>query len=300
MDNLDSTAAPENQNKPVNRSVPTQLSLTWPDEVRGVPNAVLRGALFSISKEREIYKKRQRIAAVDGYEIRLKGERFNQHDLDLWEMALHLGRRRPGTDYVEFRASELLQALDRSDGGADYENLKEDFARLGSTWVEITVTSTGDTFAGTLIDNIVRHEGTQTYAVFFDEKLLKLFNAGYSHVDWTQRRKLKKNALAKWLHGFYATHAAPVGYKVATIRTLCGSTTERLTDFRKALRVALQRVKEVGGITSFEIHAETDVVTVKRKGSLSQRRHLAKKQEKKNTQEFESNAQFDFEDVPAG
>lgn len=250
----------------------------WPDEVRGVPNVALRGALFSISQEREMAKKRQRLETVNGYQVMFKGERFNQRDLDLWEMLLHIGRQQAYGAHIEFVASELLKALGRGTGGSDYEELAEDISRLMGGVVEITFTDTNETFIGQLIHNAYREETTQRYAIVFDEKMRKLYDAGYTHVDWEQRNKLKNNSLAKWLHGFYATHAAPLAYKVATIKALCGSTTDRLTDFRKALRLALDRLKDVGAIHSWSIDKKTDQVKVRRKVSMSQQRHLEKKQ----------------------
>lgn len=258
----------------------------WPDAVRGVPNAALRGALFSISKERDMAKKRQRLATVDGYQVMFKGERFNQNDLDLWEMLLHIGRQHPYGKHIEFVASDLLKALGRVTGGADYEVLKEDISRLMGGVVEITFTDTKETFIGSLIHNAYREETTQRYVIVFDEKMRKLYDAGYTHVDWEQRMKLKDNSLAKWLHGFYATHASPLRYKVETIKELCGSTTVRLTDFRKALRTALDKLKATGAITNWAIDPKSDLVTVRRKGSVSQQRHLEKKQEAKSSAEF--------------
>lgn len=269
-------------------SAPLQLGF-WPDAVRGVPNAALRGALFSISKEREMAKKRQRLATVDGYQIIFKGERFNQNDLDLWEMLLHIGRQQPYGKHIEFVAGDLLKSLGRDKGGADYEGLKEDISRLMGGVVEITFTDTKETFIGSLIHNAYREETTQRYVIVFDEKMRKLYDAGYTHVDWEQRMKLKDNSLAKFLHGFYATHAAPLRYKVETIKELSGSTTERLTDFRKALRIALEKLKGVGAITSWAIDPKSDLVTVRRKGSVSQQRHLESKQEAKASAEFADN-----------
>ena len=266
-------------------NLPTQLNF-WPDEVRGVPNAALRGSLFSISKEREMAKKRQRLETVDGYKIMFKGERFNQRDLDLWEMLLHIGRQQPYGKHIEFVASDLLKALGRATGGSDYEELKEDMSRLMSGVVEITFIDTSETFIGSLIQNAYREANTERYAVVFDEKMRKLYDAGYTHVDWVQRTKIKDNSLAKWLHGFYATHAAPLRYKVETLYKLCGSTTARLTDFRKALRIALGKLKEVGAITSWSIEADSDLVTVRRKASASQQRHLDKKQTIKGDADF--------------
>lgn len=261
----------------IKNDLPSQLKF-WPDEVRGVPNAALRGALFSISKERKMAKNRQRLPTVDGHQIMFKGERFNQRDLDLWEMLLHIGRQQSYGDHIEFIGSDLLKALGRATGGGDYEELKEDISRLMSGVVEITFTDTKETFIGSLIHNAYREETSQRYALVFDEKMRKLYDAGYTHVNWEQRNKLKDNSLAKWLHGFYATHAAPLRYKVETIKELCGSTTERLTDFRKALRTALEKLKEIGAITSWSIDAKSDLVAVRRKPSVSQVRHLEKKQ----------------------
>lgn len=267
--------------------MPQQLGF-WPDQVRGVPNAALRGALFSVNQEREVAKKRQKLATVDGYQIIFKGERFNQRDLDLWEMLLHIGRQQSYGKQIEFVASDLLKALGRATGGADYEELKEDMARLKGGAVEVLFTDINQTFSGGLIQNFYRDETTQRYAIVFDDKMRKLYDAGYTHVDWEQRRKLKGNNLAQWLHGFYATHAAPLRYKVETIRELCGSTTERLTDFRKALRVALEKLKGAGAITSWNIDAKSDLVTVRRKGSKSQQRHLENKQAAEADAEFTS------------
>lgn len=260
----------------------------WPDAVRGVPNAALRGALFSISKEREMAKKRQRLATVDGYQIMFKGERFNQNDLDLWEMLLHIGRQQPYGKHIEFVAGDLLKSLGRDKGGADYEVLKEDISRLMGGVVEITFTDTKETFIGSLIHNAYREETSQRYVIVFDEKMRKLYDAGYTHVDWEQRMKLKDNSLAKFLHGFYATHAAPLPYKVETIKELSGSTTERLTDFRKALRVALEKLKGVGAITSWIIDPKSDLVRVRRKASVSQQKHLQTRREGKANIEFAS------------
>ncbi len=276
----------------IENDLPLQLNF-WPDDVRGVPNVALRGALFSISQEREMAKKRQRLATVEGYHVMFKGERWNQSDLDLWEMLLHFGRRQPYGSRMEFKASDLLKELDRGVGGTSYDELKEDISRLMSGVVEITFTNTNETFIGHLINDAYREEATQRYVVIFNEKLRKLYDAGYTHVNWDQRRKLKSNNLARWLHGFYTTHAAPLAYKVETIRSLCGSTvtpTSRLTDFRKALRIALEKLKTVGAITNWNIDPKTDLVTVRRRGSISQQRHLDKKDTAKNSAEFESNS----------
>jgi hypothetical protein len=255
---------------------PTQLSLElWPDTVRAVPNAVLRGSLFTVSKQRATAKKRVLLAAVDGIEIRFKGERFNQVDLDLWEMLLHLARLQPLGNQVQFTAHSLLKELGRGIGGKDHDDLKEDIARLLGGVVEITWTDTGKTFLGHLVEKAYRDEVTQRYVVLFDEKMLSLYAGGYSYIDWDRRKALKGNSLAKWLQGFYASHAAPYPYKVETIKNLCGSTVGRLTDFRRLLKSALDELIDVGSIKSWDI--KDDLIHVVTVTTKSQARHLHKK-----------------------
>lgn len=276
LEALASLSAKRKTPTPTVKVKPTQMSLElWPDTVRAVPNAVLRGSLFTVSKQRATAKKRALLAAVDGIEIRFKGERFNQVDLDLWEMLLHLARLQPLGNQVQFTAHSLLKELGRGIGGKDHDDLKEDIARLLGGVVEITWTDTGKTFLGHLVEKAYRDEATQRYVVLFDEKMLSLYEGGYSYIDWERRKALKGNSLAKWLQGFYASHAAPYPYKVETIKNLCGSTVGRLTDFRRLLKSALDELIDVGSIKSWNI--KDDLIHVVTVTTKSQARHLNKK-----------------------
>jgi len=253
-----------------------QLSLElWPEAVRGVPNAVLRGALFGVSTERKVYKPRTVIAALDGYEIRFKGETFNQTDLDVWEMLLHLARLQPLGTKVEFTAHSLLKELGRGTGGKDHEQLKEEMARLGAGWTEITWTKEKKTFAGSLISGFFRDEETGRYVVKFNIDMAQLYGVGHTLIDWSERQALGRNNLAKWLHGFYASHAKPYPYKVDTLHGLCGSTDE-LKGFKRRLKKALAELVDAGSIRSWSIDPDTDLVEIVNVPSSTQARHLAK------------------------
>src|SRR5690242_12013341 len=60
-----------------------QLPL-WPELCRGVPNDVLRSALFAVSARGDRRSmKREPIASLDGIEIRYTGARLDQSDLDV-------------------------------------------------------------------------------------------------------------------------------------------------------------------------------------------------------------------------
>jgi hypothetical protein len=237
-----------------------QLPL-WPEAVRAVPNAVLRGALFSVATEREAYTTRKLIATVDGIEIRFKGTRPNQTDLDVWEMLLHLARLQPLSSEVQFTAHAMLKALGRGTSGKHHEELKEQISNLAAGLAEITWTKERKTFGGTLISSYFRDEDTGLYVVKFNQDFGKLYATGHTSIDWEERKSLGKNNLAKWLHGFYCSHEQPYPYKVETLQRLCGSTTER-RGFRRLLKEVLPKLVDIGTISSWEINAKTDLVTV--------------------------------------
>lgn len=268
------------ERKPKAKAPSPQMALElWPDAVRGVPNAVLRGSLFTISQKREVFKKRELLAAVDGVEVRYMGIRFNQTDLDVWEMLLHLARLQPLGNKVEFSAHSFLKALGRKTGQTQHEQLKEEIARLAGGAVEITWTKDKKSFGGTLVSEYYRDEETQRYVVIFSPKMLNLYENGYSHINWEERQALGANNLAKWLHGFYATHADPYPYKVETLHRLCGSTTKELRKFRQLLRSALAELEAIGAITGWAI-SDDDLVSINNKRTLSQSRHLKLKTKK--------------------
>ena len=105
IDRLKATAARKVAEAKTSKKVEPnrQLKLElWPEEVRGVPNAILRGALFGVSRERKYHTRRTLIATTGQYEIRFMGETFNQSDLDVFENLLHLAMPHPLGTRVEF------------------------------------------------------------------------------------------------------------------------------------------------------------------------------------------------------
>lgn len=265
-------ATPKAQKAP---AVPAhQLSLPlWPDAVRGVPNAVLRGSLFSVSKTRPIHKNLTLLAAVEGIEVSFKGERFNQIDLDLLEALLHLARTQPVGNNVEFTSRAMLQALNRGTAGKDHEDLRNGIARLASGLIDIRWTAQNKTMGGTLVSRYYRDDETGRNVIVLNEEIVKLYDNGYTQIDWEQRMALGNNSLAKWLHGFYASHAQPYAYRVETLQRLCGSTTADLKNFRQMLRQALTHLQAIGSIKAWEI-GEGDLVHVTNHPSPTQAKHL--------------------------
>lgn len=269
------TAARTNPPDHPNPHQTAQLPI-WPDSVRCVPNAILRSALFGISTNRKFHKTRTIIASVDGFEIRFKGESFNQTDLDVWEMLLHLARLQPLGDDVRFTAHALLKSLGRGTGKSQHEQLKEQIMRLIAGAVEVTWVKERKAFASALVSSYKRDDIICQYSVTFNKDMLQLYESGHTLIDWSQRQSLGANNLAKWLQGHYASHAKPFPYKVQTLRELSGSDVVELRKFRQMLKAALALLVDVGVLISWSID-DDDLVHVVRPPSATQARHLARK-----------------------
>ena len=104
----------------------------------------------------------------------------------------------------------------------------------------------------------------------------------FTQVEWAVRHKLDGKPLAQWLHGFYASHAAPFPLKIETLHRLCGSEAGEMWKFAQTLRKALDDVAEASAAhgEGFSSDIRGDLVHVEKKAQGAQRRHLAKKASK--------------------
>lgn len=216
--------------------------------------------------------KRELLATVEGVEIRFTGWQLDQSDMDVWETVVHLSRSLAVGERVEFAANAILSALGRGNGKSQHEWLKETVARLYSGGVEITVGR--HTYFGTLLKG-ARDEVTGRYVVELESKLLTMYQAGWTQVEWSQRCTLRRKPLALWLHGWYCTHAKPYPIKVETLRKLSGSRNSQLASFRRQVVKALEDIQSVGAIKAWELR--DNLVCVTRTPTPTQKKHLAKK-----------------------
>ena len=252
-----------------------QLPL-WPEAKRGAPNAVLRGALFPAiqGKNRAATLRKELVAAQRGVTIRYTGWQLDQSDLDVWEQALHLARPQALGARCRFTEKGFLKALGRQTGKSDREWLRSAFARLAGAVVELT--QAGRTYGGTLLE-FYRDEDTGRTVLEINPKLAPFFGpTRWTQIDWEQRQRLRGKPLALWLHGFYASHAAPHALSVAYLHRLSGSRTKQLKHFKQNLAQALRDLETAGAIWGFTI--QDGRVHVQTVPSKSQQRHLAARQ----------------------
>ena len=249
-----------------------QLPL-WPEPTRGATNVALRSALFAaVQGKGRRYMREELIAAQQGIEIRYTGAQLNQADLDVWEEVLHLARTQALGKECYFTAHGFLKALARSTGKSGRDWLQTTLERL--TGAVVRISDGRWTYFGTLIEGGARDEETGQYVVDINPKLAKFYGRSqWTQIDWEQRQQLRGKPLALWLHGFYASHAAPYPLTVAYLHKLSGSQTKQLKHFKQNLAEALRDLEAAGAIKAFEIRDE--LVHVRTVPSKSQQKHLA-------------------------
>jgi hypothetical protein len=258
-----------------------QLPL-WPEPVRAVPNGFLRSALFgAIAKGKRRYIDGEQLAALDGIEIRYTGQRLDQGDLDVWESVLHAVRLQELGSTCRVTSYALLKLMGKTDTGKNRATLNKRITRLVAS--ALTVKQGRYSYIGSLIAGAAKDEETQEWVIELDAKLRPLFAADqFTQVEWAVRHKLDGKPLAQWLHGFYASHAAPFPLKIETLHRLCGSEAGEMWKFAQTLRKALDDVAEASAAhgEGFSSDIRGDLVHVEKKDHGAKRRHLAKKASK--------------------
>lgn len=249
---------------------------SWAENRRGVPNPVLRGALFSAiqGKSRRALKG-ELIATQKGVEIRFSGWQLDQADLNVWEQVLHIHMIEglPLGVQLCISARRLLMGLGLSTGRSDYNWLRDSFRRLAGAVVEITY-APGMTYAGNMLD-FWRDDIAKTYTLEVNPRLAGVYAAGWTAIDNEQRLKFRRKPLASWLHRFFSSHAKPLPLKVAYLYRLSGSHNKNIRDFKYQLKIALEVLVDHGAIKSFRV--DGDVVRVEVFPSNSQQRHLERR-----------------------
>lgn len=256
------------------REKDSQLPL-WPESVRGTPNSFLRGALFAAiqGKERR-YIKGVVLAAQPGVEIRFTGMQLDQFDLDVWEQAVQLAAKHPLGNVCHFKIKAFLRELGRHDGKTDREGLMDSFRRLMSSGVEIKHGPV--TYGGSMLE-FWHDEESDTYKLQQNPRILSLYKAGWTAIDWETRLKLRRKPLALWLFGWLSSNAENYPTKVETIRQLSGSRNPHKGSFKRQLATALSELQAAAVITAWAIDPEKDTVSVERTPSGPQQRYLLRK-----------------------
>lgn len=238
------------------RKKSVQLLLDCGAGQRAQPSLVARSAIFGVLERgtRE-HLQDAPVAAWGSTTISFSGELLDQADLDTWLAVLHHARQQiaPCLDGptqhlpLTIKLRHLLQSMGRPTGGKDLKWLADSLYRLTG---RVTLRSGSSLYAGGLVSS-VRIERLSTAHLTLNSDLAELFAAGNTLVSLTQRQHLRSD-LAKWLHGFLASHQGPaLTITTEKLRDLCRSRSDT-KHFRQALKKACAELADIGQLRAVD------------------------------------------------
>lgn len=242
-----------------------QLAL-WSEHERAMPNELIRSALFAaIQGKHAEHLDGVVIASANDLTITFTGQRLTQVHADVWEGVMHLARGLPEAKHVSFRAKAFLRSIGRHTGKSQRDELKKMFRQLAATCVEVRDTKNNQRFWGSLLPRGAARDAADDsmYVVEINRELAKLFDRGFTTVDWEQRKKLKAKPLSLWLQHHFAAFDRPIS--VTELHRLSGSTARHLRQFRAQLKQALAELEAIGVLSAWELD-DADAVHVVRGG----------------------------------
>ena len=235
----------------------------WGDPQRGVPNEFARSALFAARKGTGVeYLSRVPIFSQQGFTVTYSGPRLTQDHLDVFEGIMHLAREVAEGSIVHFTARGLLKLIGRRTSGRDHERLLRTLEELTSTAVSIK-RDDGALYWGSLLPDGAAKPENGYYAVAVNRQLIKLFERGFTMIEWQQRKALTRKPLAQALHVWLCSHDKPYPVTVQYLHDITGSQTKALKHFRASLKVALNALKAVGVLADWHIDEADKVHFVK-------------------------------------
>jgi hypothetical protein len=250
----------------------------WPESERGIPNELVRCAVFSAKnrkEKREIYRANSPliVPVIGGGEVIYIGEELRQDDETVWMQLVHLAKE-ARSEYAIFTPYSFLKAIKWPIKGASYTRLLTSIRRLTTSGLEIYSSRFDKGVSTKLIVKYEYSKGSDNpwkVQVFNkDDELLFLFDKLYSRLDWETRLALPEG-VTTWLHGFFSSHREPFDHKIETLAVGAGLSLDsaedeyldevtraakrkaRLREAKRIITKALKTLQEIKFLKSFEI-----------------------------------------------
>ena len=242
-----------------------QLSFPWAETSRGIPNELVRSALFSGIRSEGQHADHLRDVVVfsqSGFTIRYTGYRLDQTHLDIFSEIMHIARGKPEGSKITFTGYELLKGMGRHKGKYEYDWLVKKLQDITATSVLIEKDGRRLFWTSLLPKGNVDLE-KDLYTVEISKELCKLFDRGFTLIEWEQRAALRRKPLAQHLHLWILSHEKPIPVTIEYLKNLTGSQTKQAKHFKEKVKKALDEIKKVGTISEWIID-ENDKVHIKR------------------------------------
>ena len=250
---------------------------TWPGSERGIPNELVRCAVFSARNRKErrtVYRANAPLVVpvIGGGEIIYIGEELRQDDQTVWMQLVHLAKE-ARSEWIQFSPYSFLKAIKWPISGASYTRLLSTIRRLSTCGIEVYSKRFDKGKSAKLVARYEYSVGIdkewRVQLFDKDDELLFLFDQLYSRLDWETRLALP-DGLATWLHGFFSSHRLPYDHRIETLALGAGLKIEdddlelaesarasrrkaRLREIKKMMVKALDALQKSGFLKSYVI-----------------------------------------------
>lgn len=250
------------------------LPFIWGDATRALPSAYVRSGLFTVNRYGEGTARPRRdralIASQKNISMYVTGEETNVFDRDVLMQLLQYQRRHPIGQRFCFSARQVLGDLGKPVNGRNISILIRSIERLHETHVRLEqLDPRGGRFGTfTLVTEFYRDESDggnqQNWIISFNETVADLLGRDeQTRLIWGQSQMLR-SLLAKWLHGYFASHAQPHAVTTSFLQKLTCSDIEELKRFRSAVKEALDELVEAKFLASWSYDKASDKFSVRR------------------------------------
>jgi hypothetical protein len=241
-----------------------QVLPLWNEEVRGVPNPMIRSGLFGTRTSRQRhYFEDENVVSLSNFTILYTGKELQQDDLSVWMALINIAARQRIGDAIFFSGYEIVKDLGWRMHSESYDRAKESIKRLKANELKIQVRDGSSGYAGSLIREYAwkaeNPEGGNSWMVRFEPMIAELFREdSTTFITWEQRKEIGPRAtLTLWLHSYYTSHRDPFPITLQKLHELCRSEQKDLRFFRRRVQNSLDRLKEIGFLEWFEIKGDT-------------------------------------------
>lgn len=238
----------------------------WPDGQRAMPNEILRSALFNCRNRNlpRVFMKEAEIAVIGDGEVIYRGEELRQDDELVWMHLMHLIKKLPLGECVDFTPYSFIKALGWPIKGQNYERLRICLSRMQATALRIQSRRLQCFISISLIQKFLskndQNENLSRWQVWVGKEMQLLFDEEFlTRMAWETRRALPDGITSK-LFGYWASHRKPYPVKIETLLRLCGSTMA-VKHFKVELKKALDHLKRIGFLEKWEFKKDLVVVT---------------------------------------
>lgn len=250
------------------------LPFIWGDATRALPNSYVRSGLFTVNRYGEDTERPRReralIASQKNISMYVTGEETNVFDRDVLMQLLQYQRKHPVGQRFSFSARQVLDDMGKPINGRNVATLIRSIERLHETHVRLEqLDPRGGRFGTfTLVSEFYRDEsegsGQQNWVISFNETVADLLGRDeQTRLIWGQSQMLK-GLLAKWLHGYYASHANPHPVTTSFLHKLTCSNIAELKHFRPRVKEALDELVGAKFLASWSYDRESDKFSVRR------------------------------------